>query len=131
MSNHKDLQKLSVPGLLPGLGIIYGYAGTSPLYVFAAINGTTPISEKLSPGGVSLIFWIPALQTLKYIVTTLCACNRLVMKNVLFIYVQLKRISLSEERNFAPDMRFINIEKVPLMFTSPGSIVTGRVNVSS
>ncbi|MBD1383805.1 KUP/HAK/KT family potassium transporter [Mucilaginibacter rigui] len=131
MSNHKDLQKLSAPGLLPGLGIIYGYAGTSPLYVFAAVNSITPVSEKLSPGGVSLNFWIPALQTLKYIVTTLGAFNRLVMKNVLFIYVQLKRISLSEERNFTPDMRFINIEKIPLMFTSPGSIVIGRVNVSS
>jgi K+ transporter len=131
VSNHKDLQKISAQWLLPGLGIVYGYLGTSPLYIFTAIIGTNQISEISVPGGVSLIFWIPALQTLKYIVTTLCACNRLVMKNVLFIYVQLKRISLSEERNFAPSMRFINIEKVPLMFTSPGSIVISRVNVSS
>ena len=44
---HKDLQKLSLAGLLISLGIIYGDIGTSPLYVFKAIVGAQQISETL------------------------------------------------------------------------------------
>jgi len=77
VSNHKDLQKLTVPGLLISLGIIYGDIGTSPLYVFKAIVGAQQISESLVLGGVSLIFWTLTLQTtLKYVVITLRADNK-------------------------------------------------------
>jgi len=77
VSNHKDLQKLTVPGLLISLGIIYGDIGTSPLYVFKAIVGSQQISETLILGGVSCIFWTLTLQTtLKYVVITLRADNK-------------------------------------------------------
>jgi KUP system potassium uptake protein len=77
VSNHKDLQKLTVAGLLISLGIIYGDIGTSPLYVFKAIVGSQRISELLILGGVSCIFWTLTLQTtLKYVVITLRADNK-------------------------------------------------------
>ena len=57
MTQHKNLQKLSLAGLLISLGIIYGDIGTSPLYVFKAIVGDQRISEILDLGGVSCIFW--------------------------------------------------------------------------
>jgi KUP system potassium uptake protein len=77
VSNHKDLQKLTVAGLLISLGIIYGDIGTSPLYVFKAIVGSQQISEALILGGVSCIFWTLTLQTtLKYVVITLRADNK-------------------------------------------------------
>jgi len=77
VSNHKDLQRLTVPGLLISLGIIYGDIGTSPLYVFKAIVGSQQISETLILGGVSCIFWTLTLQTtLKYVVITLRADNK-------------------------------------------------------
>jgi len=74
---HKDLQKLSLAGLLISLGIIYGDIGTSPLYVFKEIVGNQPISETLILGGISCIFWTLTLQTtLKYVVITLQADNK-------------------------------------------------------
>ncbi|MEO6149411.1 MAG: KUP/HAK/KT family potassium transporter, partial [Mucilaginibacter sp.] len=77
MSNHKDLQKLTVPGLLISLGIIYGDIGTSPLYVFKAIVGSQQITETLILGGVSCIFWTLTLQTtIKYVLITLLADNK-------------------------------------------------------
>jgi KUP system potassium uptake protein len=77
VSSHKDLQKLTLSGLLISLGIIYGDIGTSPLYVFKAIVGGQHISETLILGGVSLIFWTLTLQTtLKYVVITLRADNK-------------------------------------------------------
>ena len=77
MATHKDLQKLTLAGLLISLGIIYGDIGTSPLYVFKAIVGQQRISETLIYGGVSLIFWTLTLQTtLKYVVITLRADNK-------------------------------------------------------
>ena len=77
MTQHKNLQKLSVGGLLISLGIIYGDIGTSPLYVFKAIVGTQRIPDILVLGGVSCIFWTLTLQTtLKYIVITLQADNK-------------------------------------------------------
>jgi KUP system potassium uptake protein len=75
--SHKDLQKLTVPGLLISLGIIYGDIGTSPLYVFKAIVGDHIISDNIVLGGVSLIFWTLTMQTtLKYVVITLQADNK-------------------------------------------------------
>ncbi|HVS93633.1 MAG TPA: KUP/HAK/KT family potassium transporter [Mucilaginibacter sp.] len=77
MTQHKNLQKLSIAGLLISLGIIYGDIGTSPLYVFKAIVGDQRISELLVLGGVSCIFWTLTLQTtLKYVVITLQADNK-------------------------------------------------------
>lgn len=77
MTNNKDLQKLTVSGLLISLGIIYGDIGTSPLYVFKAIVGSQLINENLILGGLSLIFWTLTLQTtLKYVVITLRADNK-------------------------------------------------------
>jgi KUP system potassium uptake protein len=77
VSQHKDLQKLTVAGLLISLGIIYGDIGTSPLYVFKAIVGTNRINDVLVLGGVSLVFWTLTMQTtLKYVVITLKADNK-------------------------------------------------------
>ncbi|MGZ3836105.1 MAG: KUP/HAK/KT family potassium transporter [Mucilaginibacter sp.] len=77
MTKHKDLQKLSLAGLLISLGIIYGDIGTSPLYVFKAIVGQQRITDILILGGVSCIFWTLTLQTtLKYVVITLQADNK-------------------------------------------------------
>ena len=74
---HKDLQKLSLAGLLISLGIIYGDIGTSPLYVFKAIVGGQAISETLILGGISCIFWTLTLQTtIKYVMITLQADNK-------------------------------------------------------
>lgn len=73
--SHKTT-KLSFAGLLVTLGIIYGDIGTSPLYVFKAIMGDSPISDTLVLGGLSCIFWTLTLQTtLKYIMLTLRADN--------------------------------------------------------
>jgi len=77
VTQHKDLQKLTVSGLLISLGIIYGDIGTSPLYVFKAIVGAQHINDILVLGGVSCIFWTLTLQTtLKYVVITLKADNK-------------------------------------------------------
>jgi KUP system potassium uptake protein len=77
VSNHKDLQKLTLAGLLISLGIIYGDIGTSPLYVFKAIVGHQVVTDTLALGGVSLIIWTLTLQTtLKYVVITLQADNK-------------------------------------------------------
>jgi KUP system potassium uptake protein len=77
VTQHKDLQKLTLSGLLISLGIIYGDIGTSPLYVFKAIVGSQHINEILVLGGVSCIFWTLTLQTtLKYVVITLKADNK-------------------------------------------------------
>jgi KUP system potassium uptake protein len=46
---------------------------------------------------------------------------------IMFIYVQLKKISLSEERNFGLDLSFVTVEKVPLMLTSPDAVQIERV----
>jgi KUP system potassium uptake protein len=48
-------------------------------------------------------------------------------KFIMFIYGQLKKISLSEERNFGLDLSFVTVEKVPLMLTSPDAVEIHRV----
>ena len=66
----------NMAGVLIAIGIIYGDIGTSPLYVFNAIVGSKPISEKLILGALSCIFWTLTLQTtLKYVILTLTADN--------------------------------------------------------
>jgi len=77
MSSHKNVHKLSTAGLLISLGIIYGDIGTSPLYVFKAIVGSSIITTDLIYGGLSLIFWTLTLQTtIKYVIITLRADNK-------------------------------------------------------
>src|SRR6478736_7085900 len=69
--------KLTAAGVLVSLGIIYGDIGTSPLYVFRAIIGTSVISEDLVLGGLSCVFWtITLLTTIKYIYLALNADNK-------------------------------------------------------
>ena len=71
------LNKVTVPGLLIALGIIYGDIGTSPLYVFNAIITDHLIDETLIVGSLSCIIWTLTLQTtLKYVVLVLKADNR-------------------------------------------------------
>jgi len=75
----KDTSKyqLTVAGVLISLGIIYGDIGTSPLYVFRAIIGSSIISEDLVLGGVSCVFWTLTLITsTKYIYLALNADNK-------------------------------------------------------
>jgi len=48
-------------------------------------------------------------------------------KAVMYIYGQLKKVSLSEERNFGLDLSFVTVEKVPLMLTSPDTVNITRV----
>ncbi|MFA6084944.1 KUP/HAK/KT family potassium transporter [Mucilaginibacter sp.] len=50
---------------------------------------------------------------------------------VMYVYTQLKKISLSEERNFGLDLSFVTVEKVPLMLTSPDTVDIQRVSVSN
>ena len=73
----KQLNKVTVAGLLIALGIIYGDIGTSPLYVLNAIISGKTIDEKLVIGSLSCIIWTLTLQTtIKYVVLTLKADNR-------------------------------------------------------
>jgi len=77
VSNVKNLNQLSVAGLLISLGIVYGDIGTSPLYVFKAIIAGRIISTELILGSLSCIFWTLTLQTtLKYVLITLRADNK-------------------------------------------------------
>ena len=73
---HGVASKVTIASLLVALGIIYGYIGTSPLYVFKAIIGTRDINLMLVYGGVSCVFWTLVFQTtIKYIWLTLRADN--------------------------------------------------------
>ncbi|WP_153800407.1 KUP/HAK/KT family potassium transporter [Foetidibacter luteolus] len=73
----KQLDKVSVAGLVIALGIIYGDIGTSPLYVFNAIIFERTITETLIIGSLSCIIWTITLQTtLKYVWLVLRADNK-------------------------------------------------------
>lgn len=73
----KNLNRLSVAGLIIALGIIYGDIGTSPLYVYSAIINGKVISEELILGGLSCIIWTLTLQTtVKYVWLILNADNK-------------------------------------------------------
>lgn len=50
---------------------------------------------------------------------------------VMYVYTLLKKVSLSEERNFGLDLSFVTVEKVPLMLTSPDTVDLQRVSVSN
>jgi KUP system potassium uptake protein len=76
-TNHIQLNKVTLGGLLVTLGIIYGDIGTSPLYVMKAIIGDKPIEEQVVLGALSCIFWTLTLQTtIKYVYLTLKADNK-------------------------------------------------------
>ncbi|MEJ7822329.1 MAG: KUP/HAK/KT family potassium transporter [Chitinophagaceae bacterium] len=73
----KNLNKVTAPGLLIALGIIYGDIGTSPLYVFNAIIKNKLIDDILIIGSLSCIIWTITLQTtMKYVIMVLRADNR-------------------------------------------------------
>jgi len=73
----KNLNRVSLAGLLVALGIIYGDIGTSPLYVFNEICNGKVISDLLITGGLSCIIWTLTLQTtVKYVILTLKADNK-------------------------------------------------------
>jgi len=73
----KQINKVSLAGLLVTLGIIYGDIGTSPLYVLKSIVGTRQVTQELVYGGISCVLWTLTLQTtFKYILLTLQADNR-------------------------------------------------------
>lgn len=75
-TNHQNLHKTSLGGLLVALGIVFGDIGTSPLYTFSAIVGERTLNETLVLGGLSAVFWTLTLQTtIKYIIIVLGADN--------------------------------------------------------
>ena len=75
-TQHQNISKVSLAGLLITLGIIYGDIGTSPLYVMSAIMGSGPIDADIVKGGISAVFWTLTLQTtIKYVILTLRADN--------------------------------------------------------
>jgi KUP system potassium uptake protein len=46
---------------------------------------------------------------------------------IMDFYLQLKKISLSEERGFGLDLSFVTVEKVPLMLSAPDTVELDRV----
>lgn len=76
--SHIDITKLSLPGLLVTLGIVYGDIGTSPLYtVKAIVSSAKTFNELLIYGALSCVFWTLTLQTtIKYVLITLQADNK-------------------------------------------------------
>jgi KUP system potassium uptake protein len=77
-NHHIDISKLTLPGLLVTLGIVYGDIGTSPLYTVKAIIGSAAtFNELLIYGALSCVFWTLTLQTtIKYVTITLQADNK-------------------------------------------------------
>lgn len=76
-TRHNKLLTLSGAGILVSLGIIYGDIGTSPLYVFRAIVGTSVVTEEIVLGGLSCVFWtLMIITTLKYVYLAINADNK-------------------------------------------------------
>jgi KUP system potassium uptake protein len=72
-----EQHKLSFPGLIVALGIIYGDIGTSPIYTLSFIVGDKQITDQLVYGALSCVFWTLTLITsIKYIYLALSADNR-------------------------------------------------------
>jgi KUP system potassium uptake protein len=73
---HASLNKVSAPGLLVAIGIVFGDIGTSPLYTLSAVMRGRELSETLVLGTLSAVFWTLTLQTtVKYVIITLRADN--------------------------------------------------------
>ena len=91
-TNHINLNKVTVGGLIVTLGIIYGDIGTSPLYVMRAIMGDRPIEADFVLGALSCVFWTLTLQTtIKYVYLTLKADNK-GEGGIFSLYTLLKRL---------------------------------------
>ena len=76
---NRDINRLSLGGLIVTLGIVFGDLGTSPLYTMKAIalGGASHFNDLLIYGSLSCIFWTLTLQTtVKYVLITLRADNR-------------------------------------------------------
>lgn len=73
-----DRTKLTLPGLVITLGLVYGNIGTSPLFTVKAIfNNAETVNELLILGSLSAIFWtLTLLSSVKYITITLRADNK-------------------------------------------------------
>ena len=77
--HNRDINRLSLGGLIVTLGIVFGDLGTSPLYTMKAIaqGGAAHFNDLLIIGSLSCIFWTLTLQTtVKYVLITLRADNR-------------------------------------------------------
>jgi KUP system potassium uptake protein len=73
----EDQHKLSLPGLILVLGIIYGDIGTSPIYTLNFIVGDKQITDQLVFGGLSCVFWtLTLITTIKYVYLALNADNK-------------------------------------------------------
>ncbi len=76
MSSHSSLNKVTAPGLLIAIGIVFGDIGTSPLYTLSAVMRGKELSETLVLGTLSAVIWTLTLQTtIKYVIITLRADN--------------------------------------------------------
>ena len=71
-----NLNKVTAPGLLIAIGIVFGDIGTSPLYTLAAVMRGHDLNETLVLGTLSAVVWTLTLQTtIKYVIITLQADN--------------------------------------------------------
>jgi len=71
-----NLNKITAPGLLVAVGIVFGDIGTSPLYALAAVMRGHYLNETLVLGTLSAVIWTLTLQTtIKYVIITLQADN--------------------------------------------------------
>lgn len=76
--NKKHTVAFSLTGIIVTMGIVFGDIGTSPLYVFKALNLFDGFRSNpdMIKGGVSAIFWTLTMQTtIKYVLLTLRADN--------------------------------------------------------
>jgi KUP system potassium uptake protein len=77
MEEKNQHHRLSLAGVLVGLGIIYGDIGTSPIYTLKFIVGEKEITDDLVLGGLSCILWtLTLITTTKYIYLALAADNK-------------------------------------------------------
>lgn len=77
LKTHGHTDKVTISTLIIALGIIYGDIGTSPLYTFKAIIGSSHVNEMLVYGGVSCVFWTLVMVTsVKYVWIALQADNQ-------------------------------------------------------
>src|SRR5664279_3258414 len=74
----RDVNQVTLTGVIITLGIVYGDLGTSPLYTIQAIvGGLTSLQPLWIIGSLSCIIWTLTLQTtVKYIIITLKADNK-------------------------------------------------------
>ncbi|MGE5419433.1 MAG: KUP/HAK/KT family potassium transporter [Chloroflexota bacterium] len=78
VSRTVDKTRVTIPGLIITLGLVYANLGTSPLYTVKAIyNNAGTFDDLLVYGSLSAIFWtLTFLTTVKYITITIQADNK-------------------------------------------------------